>query len=54
MLLNDYLESKIKGTVEEKLFKHLFYGEKENVIKCNSLKYESLTKETFTNLSVHL
>ena len=32
----------------------MFYGEKENVIKCTNFNYESVTKEAFTNLSVHL
>ena len=54
MFLNDYLEEKIKGKNEEEKFKQLFYGEKENVIKCSHVNYESATKESFTNLSVHL
>ena len=54
MYLNDYLEETIKGTSEEAQFKHLFFGEKENVIKCSHVNYESATKESFTNLSVHL
>lgn len=54
MLLNDYLEERIKGRAEDSLFRHLFYGQKENVIKCDHVKFESVTKETFANLSVHL
>lgn len=36
------------------MFKHLFFGEKENVIKCCNVSYESISKESFNNLSVHL
>ena len=54
MYLNDYLEDHIKGTDEEALFKHLFFGEKENVIKCSHVNYESASKESYNNLSVHL
>ena len=54
MYLYDYLENTLKGTTSEKQFFHLFYGEKENVIKCTEISYESSTKESFTNLSVHL
>lgn len=40
----------MKGTREEKIFRSLFYGEKENVLKCLNIEHESTTKESFTSL----
>ena len=54
MFLNDQLEAQLKGTAEEALFTSLFYGEKENVIKCTDIEYESIRTETFAVLQVHL
>ena len=54
LYLVDRLEKELQGTAEEELFTGLFYGQKENVIKCLYVNYESVTKETFNNLSVHL
>lgn len=55
MYLYDYLEQTLRDNrpLDEK-YRRLLYGEKESVIKCCNLKYESATKETFSNLSVHL
>ena len=55
ILLTDHLENQMKESPEKlEHFKHLFYGEKESVIKCTQVNYESASKETFTNLSVHM
>ena len=54
MFLNDQLELQLKGTLEEALFTSLFFGEKENVIKCTKIDYESVRTETFAVLQVHL
>ena len=40
----------MRGTKEEQVYKHLFTGEKENVIKCVNLNHESKSKERFTVL----
>ena len=53
-MLYDQLEERIKGGPREALFRSMFEGQKENVIKCCHVNYESATKETFTNLSVPL
>ena len=42
LFLNDNLEEQIKGTAEEPIFTGLFFGEKENVIKCVDIDYESV------------
>ena len=44
----------MKGTDEEKFYTRLFTGERENVIKCTNIDYESATKESFTVLQLHL
>ena len=54
LFLNSSLEEKLKGTPEEKVYRNLFTGEKENVIKCLNIDYESATKESFTVLQLHL
>ena len=37
----------MKGTAQEPIFKGLFIGLKENVIKCVDVQYESSREETF-------
>jgi len=54
MYLYDYLENNLKGSSLDEKYRRLFYGEKESVIKCCNINYESATKESFSNLSVHL
>lgn len=55
MYLYDYIETTLKDNqLLDERFRSLFYGEKESVIKCSLINYESVTKETFSNLSVHL
>ena len=44
----------MKGTEQEPIFKGLFIGQKENVIKCTDVHYESSSEETFYVLPVHL
>ena len=44
----------MKGTREEETFKHLFLGEKENVIKCVNIDHESISRESYTVLQVPL
>ena len=50
MTLNNILEEQLKGTNEESVYRSLFYGEKENVLKCINIDYESASKESFTVL----
>ena len=50
LFLNSCLEEQLKGTAEERVYRKLFYGEKENVIKCINTDYESARKESFTVL----
>lgn len=40
--MNCCLEEQLKGTEEEKLYQDLFFGEKESVLKCNNIEYESV------------
>ena len=54
MKLNNILEEQLKHTDEESVYQSLFYGEKENVLKCINIDYESASKETFTVLQLHL
>ena len=54
MYLYDYLEKTLKDKPLDVKFRQIFYGEKESVIKCCRVDYESGTKECFTSLSVHL
>ena len=54
MTLNCSLEELLKNTAEENIYRKLFYGEKENVIKCINIDYESVQKESFTVLQLHL
>ena len=44
----------MKGTEQDKVFRDLFYGEKESVLKCTNIDYESSTKESFSKLDIHL
>ena len=54
LTLNCSLEELLKNTAEEHIYRKLFYGEKENVIKCVNIDYESVQKESFTVLQLHL
>lgn len=42
------------NTSEDRIYKKLFFGEKESVIKCANIDYESVQKESFTVLQLHL
>ena len=44
----------MKGTEEERVYQNLFYGEKESVLKCTNIDYESVKKESFTVLQLYL
>ena len=44
----------IKDTSEEHIYRKLFYGEKEQVIKCVNIDYESSKKESFFVLQLHM
>lgn len=48
------MEEQLKNTDEDRLYRTLFYGQKENVIKCVNIDYESARKESFTCLQLHL
>lgn len=50
LYLNSILEEQLKGTEEERVYQRLFYGEKESVLKCTQIEYESVKKESFTVL----
>ena len=52
--MNCCLEEQLKGTEEERLYQDLFFGEKESVLKCNNIDYESVQKESFTGLHIPL
>ena len=53
-MLIDVLENAMKGTPQEGEFQRLFYGQRESVIKCNNVDFESISKETFSQIQVHL
>ena len=53
-MLIEVFENQMKDTEHDRQFRHLFYGEKENVIKCNNIDYENASRESFTQLEVHL
>ena len=54
MFLIDIFERQLQDTELDIEFRSLFYGEKENVIKCNNIAYENASRESFTQLEVHL
>ena len=53
-MLIEIFENAMKDTEYDKEFRDLFYGEKENVIKCTDIDYENAGLESFTQLEVHL
>lgn len=44
----------MKGTPHEGEFERLFNGQRESVIKCTNIDYESVNKETFSSIQIHM
>lgn len=53
-MLFDHLEKAMRGTPQENEFDRLFNGHRESVIKCTEIDYESVKKETFTSIQIHM
>lgn len=49
----ELLENALKGTSKEGELERLFNGQRESVIKCTNVEYESVRSETFSSIQIH-
>ena len=54
LMLSTLMESELKGTSNEDVFKYLFEGTIRSKIECVDYKYESIKEEAFTDLQLNV